>query len=408
MRTLYRGGRVYSTARPVRDRAAVRRRHRRLAGLRRGGRRARRGGRRGRRARGALVTPAFVDAHVHVTETGLALRRPRPALGALGRARSSTAVEAAARTGRGRPVLGHGWDERDLAEGRPPTGAELDRASAGGVGLPGPGGRRTRRSSPARSPRPPASRDLAGWTRRRPGRARRPPRRPLGHPCRAVPGGARGRPAGRAARGRGRAGSGACTRCPPRTSRPRGTSRRWSRSPARTPRSRCPRSSPYRGRAGRRPRRGARSSRLGVPVAGLAGDLNADGAVGLADGRLPRAVRRRPDTRGHAYLDRRAGPRPRRRLHRGRAPGRLPRRSATPRSTPSSRGSGAPPSAPASPPSGAAGHRLEHVEMRGRRRRRPRWPTSGSPRACSRRSTPPGAGATGCTPPASAPSGRRA
>src|SRR4051812_16325080 len=81
---------------------------------------------------GALVTPAFVDAHVHVTETGLALggldlRSARSVAEIL------EAVEAASRSGRGRPILGHGWDERNLAEGRPPTGAELDRASAGGV-----------------------------------------------------------------------------------------------------------------------------------------------------------------------------------------------------------------------------------------------------------------------------------
>ncbi len=81
---------------------------------------------------GALVTPAFVDAHVHVTETGLALggvdvRSARSVGDVL------AAVERAARAGGGRPVLGHGWDERYLAEGRPPTRQELDRASAGGV-----------------------------------------------------------------------------------------------------------------------------------------------------------------------------------------------------------------------------------------------------------------------------------
>ncbi len=31
----------------------------------------------------------------------------------------------------GRQVLGHGWDELNLAEGRPPTAQELDRASGG-------------------------------------------------------------------------------------------------------------------------------------------------------------------------------------------------------------------------------------------------------------------------------------
>jgi predicted amidohydrolase YtcJ len=79
---------------------------------------------------GALVLPAFVDAHVHVTETGLLLdgvslsaTRSVPELLDL--------VAAAAAARPGRQVLGHGWDELLLAEGRPPTAAELDRASGG-------------------------------------------------------------------------------------------------------------------------------------------------------------------------------------------------------------------------------------------------------------------------------------
>jgi predicted amidohydrolase YtcJ len=79
-----------------------------------------------------LITPAFVDAHVHTTETGLLLGGLD-----LHRARSVTEilalVETAARRGGGRPILGQGWDETLLAEHRPPTRAELDRASAGGV-----------------------------------------------------------------------------------------------------------------------------------------------------------------------------------------------------------------------------------------------------------------------------------
>jgi predicted amidohydrolase YtcJ len=81
---------------------------------------------------GALVTPAFVDAHVHVTETGLALTGLD-----LHDAGSLTEVlrrvEDAARRGGGRPILGTGWDERGWPEARPPTRAELDRAGYGGV-----------------------------------------------------------------------------------------------------------------------------------------------------------------------------------------------------------------------------------------------------------------------------------
>lgn len=81
---------------------------------------------------GALVTPAFVDAHVHVTETGLLLDGV-DLHDATSVAEILGAVEAASRRGGGRPILGQGWDERLLTEGRPPTRAELDRASAGGV-----------------------------------------------------------------------------------------------------------------------------------------------------------------------------------------------------------------------------------------------------------------------------------
>jgi predicted amidohydrolase YtcJ len=79
---------------------------------------------------GALVLPGFVDAHVHVTETGLLLAGVD-----LSAARSVIEVldlvAAAAAARPGRPVLGHGWDELLLAEGRAPTAAELDRAGAG-------------------------------------------------------------------------------------------------------------------------------------------------------------------------------------------------------------------------------------------------------------------------------------
>ena len=79
-----------------------------------------------------LITPAFVDAHVHTTETGLLLGGlDLHAAGSV--AEILTLVEAAARRGGGRPILGQGWDEALLAERRPPTRAELDRASAGGV-----------------------------------------------------------------------------------------------------------------------------------------------------------------------------------------------------------------------------------------------------------------------------------
>lgn len=79
--------------------------------------------------RGAFVAPAFVDAHVHVLETGLALSgvdlSSATSLGAV-----LDRVERAVARGAD-PVLGHGWDETRWREGRPPTRAELDRAAGG-------------------------------------------------------------------------------------------------------------------------------------------------------------------------------------------------------------------------------------------------------------------------------------
>jgi predicted amidohydrolase YtcJ len=80
----------------------------------------------------AFVTPAFVDAHVHTTATGLDLTGLSLA-GATSLAQALDAVERTARSNGGRPIIGAGWDETDWPEGRPPTAAELDRASYGGA-----------------------------------------------------------------------------------------------------------------------------------------------------------------------------------------------------------------------------------------------------------------------------------
>ncbi|MFC1411458.1 amidohydrolase [Streptacidiphilus sp. N1-12] len=84
---------------------------------------------------GALVTPAFTDAHVHATATGLALTgldlTGCPGLAeALRRIQEFVGAQPAAdRTGG--VLLGHGWDETGWPEGRPPTQQELDRACGG-------------------------------------------------------------------------------------------------------------------------------------------------------------------------------------------------------------------------------------------------------------------------------------
>ena len=82
---------------------------------------------------GAIVTPAFVDAHVHALETGLAiegldLSRARSLADALAEVERAAARTRAAGGAR---VLGHSWDETRWPEGRPPTIAELDRAAGG-------------------------------------------------------------------------------------------------------------------------------------------------------------------------------------------------------------------------------------------------------------------------------------
>ncbi len=82
---------------------------------------------------GALVTPAFVDAHVHSTDTGLTLSGLD-----LAAARSAGEVlDAVTAFTSGLPtgavVLGHGWDDSTWAAGsrQPPSAAELDRAGGG-------------------------------------------------------------------------------------------------------------------------------------------------------------------------------------------------------------------------------------------------------------------------------------
>lgn len=80
---------------------------------------------------GALVTPAFTDAHVHTTSTGLALTGldlsgARSLPDALGLLRAYVSGRPGDRV-----LLGHGWDATRWPEQRPPTRAELDAAAGG-------------------------------------------------------------------------------------------------------------------------------------------------------------------------------------------------------------------------------------------------------------------------------------
>ncbi|ASW55076.1 amidohydrolase [Plantactinospora sp. KBS50] len=80
---------------------------------------------------GALVTPAFVDAHVHCTDTGLALG----GLELSGARSAGEVLDRVAGFAADLPadavVLGHGWDESLWSDRRLPAAAELDRAGGG-------------------------------------------------------------------------------------------------------------------------------------------------------------------------------------------------------------------------------------------------------------------------------------
>lgn len=77
--------------------------------------------------RGALVAPGFVDSHVHLTETGIALGSLP-----LGGVRSARELlDAVAASGGDGAVLGHGWDESRWDDPTLPDAGELERAAVG-------------------------------------------------------------------------------------------------------------------------------------------------------------------------------------------------------------------------------------------------------------------------------------
>lgn len=83
-------------------------------------------------ARGMFLTPGFVDAHVHATNTGLTI------IGLdLGRVTSAPELLDRIRRARaehpGEPIIGHGWDETRWTDPCVPTRTEFDAAAAGGV-----------------------------------------------------------------------------------------------------------------------------------------------------------------------------------------------------------------------------------------------------------------------------------
>ncbi len=79
---------------------------------------------------GRLVTPAFVDAHVHTSQTGLRLDG-LDLSDASDRQDVLDALTAYARASSNAVLLGFGWDETRWPDPRLPSGEELDRAAPG-------------------------------------------------------------------------------------------------------------------------------------------------------------------------------------------------------------------------------------------------------------------------------------
>ena len=82
--------------------------------------------------RGRLLTPAFVDAHLHAVQAGL-VAAGLDLHDATSRADVLDRLAAYAARRPGRVIIGQGWDERAWPDPRPPDRAELDRASGGRI-----------------------------------------------------------------------------------------------------------------------------------------------------------------------------------------------------------------------------------------------------------------------------------
>jgi predicted amidohydrolase YtcJ len=78
---------------------------------------------------GGLVTPAFVDAHIHATDTGVVLL----GLDLAGTRSAAEVLDRVAAHAATLPpdavIVGHGWDESTWSTQTPPSAPELDRAA---------------------------------------------------------------------------------------------------------------------------------------------------------------------------------------------------------------------------------------------------------------------------------------
>lgn len=81
-------------------------------------------------ARGNLITPGFVDSHVHATSAGL-LIAGLDLTGVTSASELLAALQKAARDSNGAPLWGHGWDETLWPDPTLPRREDIDRATWG-------------------------------------------------------------------------------------------------------------------------------------------------------------------------------------------------------------------------------------------------------------------------------------
>ncbi len=248
---------------------------------------------------GALITPGFVDSHVHVTETGLALDSVDLS-GARSVAQALDLVAAAAGTGSG-TVRGHGWDDSDWAEQRPLTAAELERAGRGRDVYLARVDVHSGLVSPALAKRCGLA-TLAGWDGSAlvAGAAHAAARDAV----RELDDGARRQVQERALRHAAANGYVALAEmAAPHVGSPADLAALAALTAAEAPTA-WPQILPYWGQAVS----SAREARevlesLGTPVLGLAGDLNIDGSLGSHSAHLGEPYADAPASRGQSYLD---------------------------------------------------------------------------------------------------------
>ena len=113
---------------------------------------------------GATVLPAFVDHHVHTVRTGFALT----GLDLTGVPTLTGSLDALAAHAVASPeagvLVGQGWDETGWSEQRPPTGDELERAAPGRRSYLTRVDGHSSVISPALAALVPGVEDLDGWT----------------------------------------------------------------------------------------------------------------------------------------------------------------------------------------------------------------------------------------------------